>query len=63
MATLEENVTPGGEANKLVRAMLIMFRDFNTLELTFCVEFIIILSRVPPSLLSILPPVGPATYS
>ena len=33
-----------------------MFRDLNTLELTFCVEFIIILSRVPPTLLTILPP-------
>ena len=26
----------------LVRATLIMFREFNTLELTFCVEFVII---------------------
>ena len=30
---------------KLVRAALIMFRGFNTLELTFCVEFIITLLR------------------
>ena len=31
--------------SELVRATLIMFREFNTLELTFCVEFLIILSR------------------
>ena len=30
---------------ELVRATLIMFREFNTLELTFCVEFLIILLR------------------
>ena len=30
---------------QLVRATLIMFREFNTLELTFCVEFIITLLR------------------
>ena len=30
---------------ELVRATLIMFREFNTLELTFCVEFIITLLR------------------
>ena len=33
------------ERFKLVRATLIMFREFNTLELTFCVEFIITLLR------------------
>ena len=33
------------EVKKLVRATLIMFREFNTLELTFCVEFLIILLR------------------
>ena len=27
---------------KLVRATLIMFRDFNIIELTFCVDFIMI---------------------
>ena len=32
---------PCRPANKLVRAALIMFREFNDLQLTFCVEFII----------------------
>ena len=40
-----------------------MFRDFNTLELTFCVEFIIILSQVPPTLLSILSPAKSSSES
>jgi len=34
---------------KLVRAMLIIFREFNTIELTFCVEFIIILLQEMPN--------------
>ena len=41
--------------SKLVRATLIMFREFNTLELTFCVEFIIMLLLEPPSLHVLLP--------
>ena len=32
-----------------------MFREFNTLELTFCVEFIIMLLLEPPSLHFLLP--------
>ena len=31
--------------SELVRATLIMFREYNTLEFTFCVEFLIILLR------------------
>ena len=36
---------PGADVVKLVRAKLIMFREFKTLELTFCVQFTIILLR------------------
>ena len=36
-------------------ATLIMFRDLNTLELTFCVELIIMLLLEPPSLYVLLP--------
>ena len=36
-------VSPLEQGTKLVRATLIMFREFNTLELTFCVKFKIML--------------------